>query len=214
MITTPEIILRDVSYQMGEEVFDTSSVRISYFNRAYQYYLSLNKWSFKIKDYSLTTTTNTEYDLTSLISDYSQSDGLYEVRNSGGELVEFINYVDKDLPSSTNKNHYYITPDGKKIGFTSHTAGDVYNLKYYAVLTPVSSYNETLNIPIPEHHAQPITTYIMFLIHNRKRQRNDARNCILDFKEQLEETLMKDANYKNASFVPKTFTPVRKMLGI
>ncbi|MCS7093563.1 MAG: hypothetical protein NZL96_04060, partial [Patescibacteria group bacterium] len=92
MITTAEPILRRVSYQLGEETTDTSTVRINYFNEAYQYYLSLNRWSFKIKEYNLTTTSASEYDLTSLINDYSQTDGVYEVRKSGGELIKPISY--------------------------------------------------------------------------------------------------------------------------
>lgn len=211
MITTPEPVLRRVSYQIGEEVPDTSAVRVSYFNEAYQYYLSLNKWSFKIKEYNLTTDSNKEYDLTTLIADYSQPDGVYSVETSGGGLVKPISYEDKDLYSD---QYYYLTPDGKSIGFTSYTAGDIFKIKYYAVLTEATSATSTLNISIPEHHIRPIVTYIRFLIHDRKRQRNDARNCLLDFKEQLEETLMKDANEKKIGFFPRVFSPIKKIIGL
>lgn len=214
MITTAEPILRRVSYQLGEETTDTSTVRINYFNEAYQYYLSLNRWSFKIKEYNLTTTSASEYDLTSLINDYSQTDGVYEVRKSGGELIKPISYSDKDLPEYKTTQYYYITPDGKKIGFTSHKTGEVINIKYFAVLNEISNATDTLNIPIPEAHIRPIISYIRFLVHERKRQRNDARNCILDFKEQLEETLTKDANQKSIGFVPRIFSTTRKMIGL
>lgn len=214
MITTPEEILRSVSYSLGEATPDFSPARINFFNRAYQFYLGINTWSFKIKKYTLTTTSSDEYDLTSLIPDYSQPDGVYAVKNSSGKLIEPVSFEDKDLPEYQNKQRYYITPDGKSIGFTTFTAGDVFTIYYYAVLIKATSYNSSLNIPIPEMHKEPIVTYTEFLIHKRKRQRNDARNCMLDFKDQLEEIKPKDAKLKSIGFLPKTFPPLKKIIGL
>lgn len=210
MITTAQPILKQVSYELGESTPDYSASRINHFNTAYQYYLSLSKWSFKIKEYELTTTGDKEYNLTTLVPDFSQADGIYEVRTSGdGKLIKPIEYEDKDL-----EDGYYLTPDGKSIGFTSVSSGDKYKIKYYAVLTPVSLETETLNIPIPEVHSQPISTYIQFLVFKRKRQRNDARNAILDFKDQLEDALMREGGRGTVGFVPKIFSPVRKIIGL
>lgn len=211
MITTAQEFLKTLSYALGEPVPDYSPTRLTYFNRAYQYYLSLNNWSFKIKSYTLTTTEEKEYDLTSLISDYSQADGIHEVKTNNGKVIDPIDYESKDL---TTELKYYLTPDGKEIGFTSCKAGDVFTIYYYAVLTPVSSETENLNIPIPEDHKEPIITYLKFLVHERKRQRNDARNCMLDFKEQLEEARVKDACKKNSGFLPRIFPPIRQIVGI
>lgn len=212
MVTTPEPILRRVSAEIGESNTDTSSTRITYFNEAYQFYLSLYRWNFKLKSGSLTTTSSTEYDLTSEFSDYSTTDGVYLVKN-GSTILTPIDYTDTSSYESSSKQHYYLTPDGKKIGFVPLSSGTTYTIWYFAVFSEVSNYNDTLNIPIPEAHIRPITTYVKHIVFDRKRQRNDARNMILDFQEQLTEVVNKEAGNKSSK-LPKTFASVRQILGL
>lgn len=214
MITTPQPILEAVSTELGESATDTSTDRLRFFTTAVRHYLSLYRWSFKIKEYNLTATSSKEYDLTSLISDYDVSHGVYGVKH-GTKILDQVSYeAGVAVPSDTTVQKYFIYPSGKKIGFTAITSGDTYTIRYYATLTTPSSYSDTLNVYIPENHVRAIVVYIKHLIYDRKRQRYDARNAILDFQELLEENVAKEGVNRGNKNVPRTFNPVQTMVGI
>lgn len=213
MVTTAEKILERASRELGEPTVDLSATRITYFNEAYQYYLSLHKWSFKIKKGTLTTDGSPEYDLTTLFPDYSTTDGIYMIKN-GDVILTPIDFADAGVYKTYGgKQCYYLTPDGKSLGLIGVSSGTTLDVYYYAVLREITDATEALNIPIPEAHIRPIVTYLKHIVYDRKRQRNDARNMILDFQEQLEEMVTKDADNKTSK-LPSIFEPVTKRLGL
>ena len=212
MIQTARPILQQVSYELGEETTDASSARLSYFNKAVHFYFSKHPWKFRIKSYDLTLTTSKEYDLTSLISDYDTTFGLYLVEDENGKQIEPIDFFDKN--KTLTDVYYYLTPNKKSIGFTSVEADKIYKIYYYAVHINVSDADATLNIPIPEAHSKPIQTLILFHVYNRKRQRNDARNAMLDFKEELEDAIVSESKEKSIGNFPRVVPQTRKLLGL
>lgn len=217
MLTTAQPFLQAVSNELGESSINTDSVRIGYFNRSVEEFFSKHPFKFRIKKYDLNSTGAGEYDLISLISDYDVSHGVYMVENSNGKVFEPIDYSERkyfdnpDVESFTYK--YYLTPNRKSVGFPVDTSGSVYVIHYYAIHTNVSDPSTTLTVSIPEYCLRPITTLMLYRVYQRKRQRYDARNMLLDFKEQLEEAIFADSKSNKIGFIPKTIPSVRRLLG-
>lgn len=199
MITTAEPILKKTSYQLGESSTDTSLKRLEFFFVAVKHTIDQHKWKWTIKNQTLPTVAGTqEYDLTNALiitgEDYNMENGISELYN-GTVKLDPVLYQNRGNFSVSDR--FYLTPDNKTIGFTkSVTATDNYSLWYYATLKEVTSATTTLNIAIPENMSIAIVSYIKHLVHEYKRQRTDARNCIIDFKEQISELILLDASSK------------------
>lgn len=217
MLTTALPFLQSVSYELGETTTNTEAVRLNYFNRSVEEFFAKHPFKFRIKKYTLTLDGSGEYDLTSKISDYDTSHGIYLVENGDGKIFEPIDYSERkyfDNPDVHNFSYkYYLTPNRKDIGFPVNTSGEVCYIHYYAVHTNVSDASTSLNVSIPEYCLRPITTLILYRIYQRKRQRYDARNMLLDFKEQLEDAIFNDSKSNKVGFLPKAIPSVRRLLG-
>ncbi len=195
MITTPNPVLIATSALLKEGSTDKTATRLKYFDQAVRHTLSQFKWSFRRKLYTLTATSGvTEYALSPLIPDYDPIAGVYEVW-SGSTLLYTISYSQKASADSS----VYLTPDGLTLG---GVADDV-SVWYYAQHTTVTDENTVLNIPLPEAISIPISTYIKYLVHDGKRQRNDARNAILDYQVQVSRLKLSEASNKLKG-LPKT----------
>lgn len=212
MITTIEPLLIEVSHMLGESTTDSSTSRIGFANRAINYIFQQYAWSFRRKKQTLTTTVNTqEYDLTdsSIITDgdYDPTFGIYQVWNGTAKLSPIL-FDNVDNYSSNDS--YSISPDGKKIIFTSpQTSATNYDLWYYAGYVSVASKTTPLKTSIPETFSIAICTYIRHLIHDRKRQRNDARNMLLDCQEQLSDLRMAQGKSKAQGLKRNIPTPLQ-----
>jgi len=202
MITTPERVLDALSRRLNESTTDTSAIRVGIFNDALHHILSQYKmeWARKLSNLSVTVGTQ-EYDLTSEISDYDPTWGIYSVE-VGGQVFP-VEYEDRTFFVS---QHFTLEPNKKKIIFTKDFEEDTtVPIWYYARHTDVSTYQTTLSISLPESILNPLVLYMKHLVHDGKRQRNDARNAILDFAEVMEQVAL-----QNASSKAKNQTTVRR----
>lgn len=210
MISSIEPILIEVSQLLGETTTDVSTARIGMCNRAIRHTFEQYSWSFRRKELSLTTTVGVQqYDLTSALvvtdNDYDPEFGIYEVWNG-------TTRIDPVLPENklnfSASDAYYLSPDNKKINFTaSQTSATTYTIYYYSRHVDVSSKTTTLKTYIPENFMVPICTYIRHLVHDRKRQRNDARNMILDYQEQISDLKMSQTKSKAKGLKKNIPTP-------
>lgn len=209
MTTTPNAILVEASQALNETSTDTSSKRVGYFNSAVRTVLGERKWSWSRKSHTLDTDDGIqEYDLSSEISDFDPERGIYEVYLAGVK-IDYVEYSEKDNVSSENARWYW-KPDGKTIGFTTEFDGtENVVIWYYAIHTNAANSGATLNIPIPEKMHTAIVLQIKALVHNGKRQRYDARNALLDYKEEIEKRILGDASNKGRD-VPKVVNNVMR----
>ena len=212
MITTIEPLLIETSQMLGEGTTDSSTARIGFANRAINYVFQQYTWSFRRKKQTLTTVIDTqEYDLTdsSIITDgdYDPTSGVYQVWNGTTKLSPVL-FDNVDNYSSTDS--YSISPDGKKIIFTSpQTSATSYDVWYYTVHVDVSTKTATLKTSIPDTFKIAICTYIRHLVHDRKRQRNDARNMLLDCQEQISDLRMTQGKQKAQGLKRNIPTPLQ-----
>lgn len=212
MMTTIEPLLIEVSQLLGETTTDISTARIGMCNRAIRHTFEQYSWSFRRKPLALTTTVNVqEYDLTSALivtdNDYDSEFGVYEIWN-GTTKIEPIFPENKQNFSSADS--YYLSPDNKKINFTlPQTSANTYTVYYYSRHVDVASKTTILKTYIPENFMVPICTYIRHLVHDRKRQRNDARNMILDFQEQISDLKMSQTKSKARGLKKNVSSPLQ-----
>lgn len=210
MITTPEVILTTVSTDLRESSADTSNRRVSYFNKAVEHVLSEFKWSWARRRHVLDVAGGEEsYDLLTEIPDYSVDDGLHIIKIDGAEVFPYsFDNNDDDV----SKQYFTLSPDNQTLEFMKDIVGDeVVEIWYYAEHTRVSTYNEALTLKIPPKFGNLVAHYIRFLEHNGKRQRNDARNAMIDYVDLLDKLKPKDAS-KKASKGPKAIQPVMRYL--
>lgn len=209
MLTTPNDFLVELSQMLNEKTTDTSSQRIGYFNRAMRRIKSVRKWSWNKKPHTLTVVADTqEYDLTDEISDYTPSWGVYEIYING-DKADPINYNLKNIAQGT---HWYLKPDTKTIGFTNALDGtEEIIIWYYPQHTKATASNSTLSPELPESILGPACLLMKSFVHGGKRQRNDERNALLDYKEEIDEAVLQDASNK-AKDLPQTIpTPLTYM---
>jgi len=197
MITTLLPILQATSRKLKESSTDTSSLRIGYTNDAIRYILSVFRWGWSKKKKDLTlVASDQEYVLTTEISDYSVIRGIYEIYD-GGDKITPVPYNNTDSVSSSDNQYFYLKPDDITLGFTKTIAGtEDIDIWYYAEWTDVADSTSTLSISIPESMIELIALYIKYLIHDGKRQRFDARNALLDFKQALDTIIPQQASAK------------------
>lgn len=197
MITTLLPILQATSRKLKESTVDISSLRIGYINDAIRYILGTYKWGWSRKKHDLDTDSGVqEYVLTTEITDYSTIRGIFEIY-SGTEQLDPVPYNNKESISSSNNNYFYLKPDDVTIGFTLTLNGtEDIDIWYYAEWTDVLDSTSTLSISIPESIIELIALYVKYLIHDGKRQRFDARNALLDFKQTLDTLIPQQASGK------------------
>lgn len=212
MITTILPFLTEVSVQLGETTTDVSTARITMANRSIRHTFEQYSWSFRRKELSLTTTVGVqEYDLTDIANvpdnDYDTQFGLYEVWNGTTRLDPILYERRGDY---TNSDCFTLTPDNHSIVFSSsQTSATTYTIWYYARHVDVSSTGTTLKLSIPENFLVPVCTYIRHLVHDRKRQRNDARNMILDYQEQISDLQMSQVKSKARGLKRNITNPIQ-----
>lgn len=204
MITVILPFLDAVSRKLKEPSTDTSVHRVGYVNDAIRHILTLYKWSWSRKKKTLTVVAGKkEYNLTEEISDYSPIRGIFAVYVDDKE-IEAIPYDDRDKASSLS---FYLKPDVATIGFTFDIDGDEnIDIWYYPEWTNVPDHTSTMPISIPESMTELIALYTKYLIHEGKRQRYDARNALLDFKEVLNSLIPQQGSSKIGDYprlIPK-----------
>lgn len=199
MITTLEPILIEVSRMLGETSTDISTKRIGYVNRAFNYVVSQHKWSARRKEQILPLVAGTStYDLTSSVNvtdgDYDTEAGIFEIYNGTTQIFP-CDYSNRETNSTVEL--FTLTPDSKTLVFTKGISGtEDYHIWYYAKHTEPASYTTTLKLALPDSFKIPLSTYTKHLVHDGRRQRNDARNCILDVQEQLDDLRFSDAKHR------------------
>lgn len=213
MLTTPNDFLQETSDLLNESQIDTSTKRVRFFNRAMRRVKKVRKWSWNKKAGTMTLSGGTqEYDLTGQFTDYNPQWGIYEVYLAGEKLSP-VNY---NQISTTTGDHFYLKPDGKTIGFTFEVEGDESVVVWYNPRhTNAAAYNSTLDVSVPEDMLGPVALLMKSYVHNAKRQRNDERNTLLEYKEEIEETVLQDASNKikdlpNTVPTPFTYNGVRR----
>lgn len=213
MITTPETILQKVSNDLREITTETGSRRVSFFNEAVKHVLGKFKWAWSRKIGTLDVDAGIqEYDLVTEFTDYSILRGVYEVYIDGAKITPSIKEKASEASESA-KTYWYLDNDNKTIGFTTTLDGtEDIEITYYATHTDATAYNDTLNLPLPEEIGTLVGIYILFLEHRSKKQRNDARNAMIDFTDLLDDLRPQDASNKGKD-LKKTIPPVMSYMG-
>jgi len=194
MITTPNDFLQELSDLLNEGTLDTSTKRVRYFNRAARRVKRVKKWSWNKIGGQLTLVAATQtYDLTSEFTNFNPQWGIFEVYLAGEKMTP----IDYDRRLNTTGDRFYLKPDGKTIGFTATIVGDEDIVVWYVPKhTNASAYNTTLDVSIPEDMLGPITLLMKSYVHGGKRQRADERNALLQYKEEIDEVVLQDAQHK------------------
>ncbi len=204
MITTAQPVLAETSQILNESSTDTSSKRIGYFNRSVKKVFGVGKWPWRKKKGTLDTDNEVqEYVLTTEFSDYDVQGGIISVWVGGIKIlpIDYDRKADVDNPATQK---FYLTPDNRSIGFIKTFDGteDV-EIWYFALHTYISSAGESLTVTLPDDISTAIALYMKFLVHDGKRQRYDARNALLDFKEEI-DTLRPKIMSSKIKDAPKT----------
>jgi len=199
MITTPRPVLKAISERLNESDTDVSDKRLGIFDQALHHHLNQYKWKWARKSGNLTVEAGTtEYSLLTAFTDYNITWGIDSV--SIGDQIYPVEYEDRAFFIS---QHFTLTPDKKTIIFTKDVDTGTVPIWYYAEHTDVSAPDETLAISIPEAHLAAVVLYAKHLVHDGKRQRNDARNAILDYQEVVEQLALQNGS-TNAKYLTKT----------
>lgn len=208
-MNTIEPILRSVSNKLKETSTIITADRIESAVSGIRMVLNECKFPWSRKKYTLDVSSKAkEYDLTSLITDLDMTWGLHMIEMGGLEMLP-CDYQDRAL----NSNKYYLLPDEKSIGFTDELAGnEVIDIWYYANLTKPAAYTTTLNLAIPDAITDLCALATKYIIHEGKRQRNDARNALIDYQAEKEKVVMKKAANK-AHNLPKRVPNVFQYYG-
>jgi len=197
MITTLLPILESCSRKLKESMTDVSTLRVGYGNDSCRNLLSLFKFGWSKKKYDLVISVGTqEYDLTSVLTDYSPIRGIYEVY-VGGDKIDSLPYNNIDSVSGSTSQYFYLKPDDKTIGFTLTLDGtEDIEIWYYAEWVNATSSATTLNISIPDSFTEALALYMKYLVHDGRRQRYDARNALLDFRQQIDTLIPQQGSSK------------------
>ncbi len=187
MVTSAAPVLTEVSQILNESTTDTGTKRLGYFNRSVKKVLSMKKWGFEKRKRTLTLTAGVQtYDLTAQFSDFNTLKGIISVW-VGGKKIDSIDYDEKADVSAPATQKFYLEPGNETLGFRKTIVGnETIEVWYYANHTNISTSAEVLTFDIPDEMVLAIAIYIKFLVHDGKRQRFDARNALLDFKEEID----------------------------
>lgn len=184
LITTAEPVLKRASARLNEKNVVTDANRMSYFNQAADHVIGYSKWDWAKKEVTLTLTLNqTTVDLEDEIADYNSMWGLSDDASDYDDTVKVK-----------------LSEDNKTLNILQDVAaGTQLKLWYYQSHTDVTSSTTTLSVPFPKEMMTALVLYIKHLVHDGKRQRNDARNAILDYQEVMEELVVQGASKKSSS---------------
>jgi hypothetical protein len=184
LITTAEPILKKASARLNEKTVVTDSNRLSFFNQAADHVVGYSKWDWAKKEATITLTLNqTTVDLEAEISDYNSMWGLSDEESDYDDSIKIS-----------------LSRDNKTLSILQDVAaGTELKVWYYQSHVDVTSATATLNIPFPKEMTTALVLYIKHLVHDGKRQRNDARNAILDYQEVMEELVVQGASKKSSS---------------
>lgn len=142
--------LSDLSRELNESTSDTGTRRIEHYNDAIQWFFSLRKWPFAIKqNTSLTTTTAQTYDISS-ITDMRQPGGIKEIYfGDNGEQILPIEWEERNDERFNGKNVFYLSPDGAEITFKMEvTSGQTINIWYYHIPERTTNLEDTFPVPV------------------------------------------------------------------
>lgn len=212
MVTGPQAVLDEASALLKELSVETGTTRFIYLNRSVRRLLRVRRWEWAKVAHTLDTDNGVqEYDLTAEITDFNPQWGIYEVY-IGGEKASPTPY--DNISNQTNEKLFYLKPDGKTIGFIKALDGTETDIViwYYPRWVTVTSVSDTFNISLPEDVVSVVALHMKYLVHDGKRQRYDARNALLDYKEEVEELIMQDAGNKTKDS-PKTIPPITSYYG-
>lgn len=186
MITTPRPILELTSTLLKENNPDLSFNRVVLFRTAVNKLLSEHKMKFARKSYNINVPPNTQSLTFDLLT-----------------IADFDPHFGVDA----------ITPDGMRYELTNNTMLKVTGVNtnlptvitvfYYAIIpTTFTSAEQVLPFSIPDKAALAIALLIKSYVHDSKRQRLDARNALLDYKEEIGNLRLQMENWAEK---PKTF---------
>ena len=199
MVSTMLPLLQTLYRLLKETTTDTSTLRIGYGNDAIRHILSLYKWSWSAKKHDLTVVADDqEYVLSTEITDYSIDRGIKEVYVAGVKIspIDFSRKGDITI-SPTNTQVFYLTPDYRTIGFLKTIDGtEDIDIWAYREHTDVSDTTTSFAITLPDNMRNPVAIYMKSLVHSGKRQRNDATNALLEFKQAIDEARATEASAK------------------
>jgi len=211
MITTIDPLLISASNRLNESSEDYTPQRIDFCNTAIAEVLGQYAWNCRRKSFTLVTTPGVQtYDFTSSSvlpnDDYDPEFGFYEIWN-GEQRLDPILYDNMD--NFSESDCFAISPDNTSLVFTlSQTSSNTYTVWYYARHKDVGAKTTVLNLSIPDNLKKPIVTYIKYLVHDAKRQRNDARNALLDFEEQIGDVKLAQGKAKAKGLKQNIPTPI------
>jgi hypothetical protein len=192
LITTALPFLTKCSTRLNEKTVDETASRIDAFNQSVDHLLGMYKWEFARKSGTLVhAVAGASFLLSTSFVDYDEQWGVYEVYVNGEQLFPIAQ------GEMANRPNFQLDANNEHITF-NHTINptDVVTIWYYASHTDVTTKTALLNIPLPKSSVAAITLYMKYLVHDGKRQRNDARNAILDFQEVVEELSLQNASKK------------------
>lgn len=196
MLTTALPILQLVSRKLKETTTDVTSLRVGYISDSCKHILGIYKWGWSRKKHDLVLTAGVqEYNLSTILTDYSPVRGIFEVYVAG-EQIDPVPYNNKDAASTTEQS-FYLLPDDKTIGFTVALDGtEDIDIWYYADWVTVTTSTDTFNVSIPETLLEAIALYVKYFVHDGKRQRFDARNALLDYKQEIDTIIPQQGSGK------------------
>lgn len=184
LITTAEPILKRVSARLNEKSVVIDTNRLSFFNQAADHVIGYSKWDWAKNQATIVLTENqTTVDLETAISDYNSMWGLADDQSDYDDSISIS-----------------LSEDNKTLNILQDVAaGTELKLWYYQSHTDVTSATAELLVPFPKEMITALVLYIKHLVHDGKRQRNDARNAILDYQEVMEELVVQGASKKSSS---------------
>lgn len=184
LITTAEPVLKRASARLNEKIVVVDAQRLSFFNQAVDQVLGYSKWDWAKKEATITFDAGqTTVDLETEIADYNSMWGLSDEASDYDDSIKV-----------------QLSKDNKTLTILQDVAaGDQLKVWYYQAHIDVTSATTTLNVTLPKEVMSALTLYIKHLVHDAKRQRNDARNAILDYQEKMEELVVQGASKKSSS---------------
>jgi len=211
MGATLQDICQIVSDRLNESTVETGSKRVRLINRAVKKVASDHKWSWRKTSQSISLVADTqEYDLA---SDFDYPSGIFEVWDGSNRLYpmdyEQAKDEDYDWEDLSDLTYFYISPKERKIGIVpTPVSSGTLTVIYFAIPADNTTTSSEFTPSIPDEFADLVALWVKFLIHDSKRQRLDARNTVIDYREMLKDLRAKDVlrSKANPRKRPKPFT--------
>lgn len=202
-------VCQAVSDELFESSLDSSSGRIRKINRGVLRATLDGRWKWRrTKDTITTVVDKAAY---SLPSSFDYPGGMYEVWDGNTQIFpdDYDNLNSKDWAGIKNLEYYAISPYKEEIILypTPSSVEDI-TLIHYAIPPKITSTSSEWSPSIPRKFLRLVVLATKYLIHRGKRQRNDARNTILEYKEVLKEMRTRNAGKSkgNQNRIEKAFS--------